>query len=55
MVGSDKVQSELLALTMQKRIDVDYNDLKLTDIIQEVDRVFEGDQLDNYLREIKGL
>ena len=40
---------------MQKRIDVDYNDLRLSDIIQEVDRVFEGDQLDNYLREIKGL
>jgi hypothetical protein len=55
LVGSDKVQSELLALTMRKRVDVDYKDLKLSDILMEIDRVFEGDQLDTYLKEIKGL
>jgi len=49
------VQSELLALNIRKRLDIDYRTMQLSDIIMEVDRVFEGDQLDNYLKEIKGL
>jgi phosphatidylinositol 3,5-bisphosphate 5-phosphatase len=54
LVGSDKVQTELLAMKLHKRPDSD-RDVELKDIIEEEDRIFYGSELDDYLSDIKGL
>jgi hypothetical protein len=51
-VGSDKVQSELLAMKLMKRPDTD-RDVSLADIVFEEPRIFYGDELDEYIAEIK--
>ena len=54
LVGSDKVQSELLAMKLLKKPDTDRS-VTLRDIVQEEPRVFYGDELDNYISKIKGI
>ncbi len=54
LVGSDKVQSELLAMKLHKRPDTDRS-VTLKDIVAEEPRVFYGDELDEYISNIKGI